>query len=242
MNLPEPNTVGMLNGQTANCKRVDVGALSARSLEIFSPGELAQRLTQMRLNEWKTANQKKWRRRWWKDRTRCPKHYRSAGTKAGGEPRIPFAALAAFAGVSRQTVYMAARGEMSERNRIWLSNLLQRLDAGDCHFERQGQQWMLVDGPSPQPSVEAILRERERERQKSERLSPPQSAPVILPYREVVARLAAVERGTWFGFRDLADRAGLPCPLVIHARRGVMTANVQTSLSAALLALQGDKP
>ena len=131
---------------------------------------------------------------------------------------------------------------MSERNRIWLSNLLQRLDAGDCHFERQGQQWMLVDGPSPQPSVEAILRERERERQKSERLSPPQSAPAILPYREVVARLAAVERGTWFTFDDLADKAGLRSELVLHARRGIMSFNVQTSLSAALLALQGDKP
>lgn len=126
---------------------------------------------------------------------------------------------------------------MSERTRIWLSDLVQRLDAGDYHFERHRQQWTLVDGPAPQPSEAAIVRELERERKRREPLTSPRLHPAVLPQKEIVVRLKTVEAGAWFTLEDLADKAGLPCQLVLHARRGVMSFNVQAHLSAALLAL-----
>ena len=131
--------------------------------------EIASRLCELKLSRWKGANQKLHRRQWWLAHKRGTKtthgarHYRSAGTKPGGKPRIPLSVIARSTGYSLAAIYLAAKGEMSEVLRLRLSMLLRRLDEGTLRFERRGQQWQAVS-EQPKPKLErwALLQSRDR--------------------------------------------------------------------------------
>jgi hypothetical protein len=225
----------MMQIETATC-RIDDMAPTAHRAQIFFA--IASRLRRLQLRAWRVANQKTWRHRWWQPRRRYAKRYRSAGTKAGAEARVPMTTLAQLVGVSRHTLYAAARGVMSPKTQVRLSVWLRRLEAEECHFERQGQEWALMPGPAPAASREAFERERERERLRSERIVARSPCDEVMPIQALIARLAVVERGgAWFDLADVADRAGLPLAVVTQARRGRMSLNSQAALSRALLAL-----
>jgi hypothetical protein len=60
-----------------------------------------------------------------------------------GRRRVLIGAVAAMwgSGVSRQTIYLARRGIMSERTRKLLSRALTSIERGEVTFHRVGQQW-----------------------------------------------------------------------------------------------------
>ena len=55
--------------------------------------------------------------------------------------RVLISAVAAMANLSRQTVYLARRGIMSERTRLLLSRAISAIERGEVAFHRVGQEW-----------------------------------------------------------------------------------------------------
>jgi hypothetical protein len=57
--------------------------------------------------------------------------------------RVLISAVAAMcgSGLSRQTIYLARRGIMSERTRTLLSRAISSIERGEVTFRRRGQQW-----------------------------------------------------------------------------------------------------
>jgi hypothetical protein len=67
-------------------------------------------------------------------------------------PRVPFARLADFLGVTRPTIYAAMRGRMTQTTQIRLSKLLERIELGELAFRRNAQVWELAAAPKgPRP-------------------------------------------------------------------------------------------
>jgi hypothetical protein len=58
-----------------------------------------------------------------------------------GRRRVLMTAVAAMANLSRQTVYLARLGVMSERTRKLLSRTISSIERGEVTFRRRGQQW-----------------------------------------------------------------------------------------------------
>jgi hypothetical protein len=64
-----------------------------------------------------------------------PKQCRARGR------RVLISAVAAMANLSRETVYLARRGIMSQRTRMLLSRAISSIEHGEVMFRRCGQQW-----------------------------------------------------------------------------------------------------
>jgi hypothetical protein len=58
-----------------------------------------------------------------------------------GRRRVLIGAVAAMANLSRETVYQARRGIISERTRALLSRAISSIERGEVTFRRRGQQW-----------------------------------------------------------------------------------------------------
>jgi hypothetical protein len=58
-----------------------------------------------------------------------------------GRRRVLIGAVAAMANLSRETVYQARRGIMSERTRRLLSRAIAEVERGEVTFRRRRQQW-----------------------------------------------------------------------------------------------------
>ena len=67
-----------------------------------------------------------------------------------------FTLIARAAGLSRETVYVAARGEMGDHAQRRIGEVLRRLDACELRFERHGNYWREVEPPP----VEGLPRQR----------------------------------------------------------------------------------
>ena len=55
--------------------------------------------------------------------------------------RVPLAAVASLCGLSRQTIYQARRGGMSDATRVILSRVVAWIETGEIRFRRRGQVW-----------------------------------------------------------------------------------------------------
>ena len=136
--------------------------------------------------------------------THGARHYRSAGTKPGGKPRIPLSVIARSTGYSLAAIYLAAKGEMSESLRFRLSVILRRLDEGTLRFERKGQQWKAVF-VQPRPKLERWALLQSRDRSGIVEMEVPQSQ-VLGAVAKLRQRTGNAVMTTPLGWRDVSER------------------------------------
>ena len=77
--------------------------------------------------------------------------------KDGAADRVPIAQLAELIGVSRVTIYAAARGQMSETTQIRLCRVLPRIEWGLLAFKRVDGKWQVVQSVAPRKPVKTRM-------------------------------------------------------------------------------------